>query len=245
MANVLTIVPARAGSKGVPRKNLRPLGGIPLIAHVLRAAKACTTQMRLIVSTDSEEIKQAAENEGVDVPFLRPDSLAGDKIAAIAPIQHALDWMDQTGWRAEIVMAVHPTSPFLTPEILDQALDWMTADEEVDSVVAVRRIEHNHPFRSYAMDEASRLSPLTEYTSEVFLQKQDRPDAYGFVGGLYVRRRELIENWDGTGFALGKRTQGVLVSSERAVDIDSELDMQIAQVVFDHLNDKGTRHENR
>lgn len=82
------------------------------------------------------------------------------------------------------------------------------------------------------------MKPLTEYTSEKFLKKQDRPDVFGFVGGLYVRHRHLIEGWDGGGFALGERTGTVAVPNERAIDIDSELDFLIAQVVFDHLKEK-------
>jgi len=238
MTKILTIVPARGGSKGVPGKNLRPLGGLPLIAHVIRAAKASRHDMRVICTTDCENIAEAAKAHGAEIPFIRPSEIAGDAVPAIAPVQHALEHFDALGWRADIVMALHATSPFLTTEIIDDALTQMLDDDKMDAVVGVRRIVHNHPFRAYGLGQGGVLEPLTEYTSEKFLQKQDRPDAFGFVGGLYVRRRHLIEGWDGGGFALGERTGTVVVPNERAVDIDSELDLLIAQVMMDHLTEK-------
>lgn len=241
MVAVLTVVPARGGSKGVPNKNLRPLGGIPLIAHVLRAARACRTPMRIIVSTDSAEIAAAARDEGAEVPFMRPAELAGDAVAAVAPAQHAARAMDALGFEADIVVALHPTSPFLSTADIDEAVQRLMADPAIDSAVAVRLIQQNHPFRAYALTGAGLIAPLTEHTSERYLQKQDRPAAYGFCGGLYVRRRALLEAWDGTGFGLGQRTAGVLVAPERAIDIDTELDLVVAEAVHGHFARKGAR----
>lgn len=238
MTNILTVIPARGGSKGVPGKNLRLLSGRPLVAHVIRAAKASRFDMRVVCSTDCENIAAVAKTHGAEIPFIRPREISGDAVPAIVPVQHALKHFDDLGWRADIVMALHPTSPFLSAQIIDDALTQLLEDETLDAVVGVCRIEHNHPFRAYGMSADGLLEPLNEYTSEKYLQKQDRPDAFGFIGGLYVRRRHLIEAWAGNGFALGERTRGVVVPPERALDIDSELDFLIAQMVMDYLNKK-------
>lgn len=143
---MLTIVPARGGSKGVPGKNLRMLGGLPLIAHVIRAAKSSRFDMRVVCATDCDNIAEAAKLHGAEIPFIRPSEIAGDAVPAIAPVQHALRHFDDLGWREDIVVALHPTSPFLTTEIIDDALRQMLEDDTMDAVVGVRRIEHNHPF---------------------------------------------------------------------------------------------------
>jgi CMP-N-acetylneuraminic acid synthetase len=237
--SVLIVIPARGGSKGVPGKNIRPLGGKPLIAHAVAHTLAVQPDAKVMVSTDSEAIAQAAREAGAEAPFLRPDELSGDAVPAIAPIRHAMEWYDAHGFRAEVVVALHPTSPFLATRFIAEALSRTEIDPGLNSVVGIRRIEHNHPFRAYKLDDDRLLAPLTKYTSEVFLQKQDRPDAYGFVGGLYVRRRALLESWNGQGFALGSRSAGVVIPSELAIDIDSKLDLIVTQAVYEHLQAKG------
>jgi CMP-N-acetylneuraminic acid synthetase len=237
---ILVVVPARGGSKGVPGKNIRNLAGSPLISYVINAARNSSHQVRVICSTDSEEIAEIAEDFGAEVPFIRPAEFSGDKVAAIAPIKHAMEFFDANEYKADIIVALHPTSPLLTTELIDDAISQLMENEDIDSVVGVRRIEHNHPFRAYALDEGGLLQPLTEYTSEKYLQKQDRPDAYGFVGGLYVRRRKLVEDWNGAGFALGNKTGTVVVPHDRAVDIDHELDFRLVEVIVEYLKEKET-----
>lgn len=230
--NILAVVPARAGSKGVPGKNLRRLAGQPLVAHVLRALRQCSTPMRTVVSCDSEAIAETARAEGADVPFLRPAELATDDVPIPAAVQHAMRHCDAEGWRADLVLSVQPTNPLLLASSIDAALERMIAAPAVDSVVSVALIRHFHPFRSYRLDGDGTLLPLTRHTSERFLQKQDRPPAYGFAGAFYLRRRALLEEWAGEGFALGTRCLGHVVSEEEAVDIDTEVDFLLAEILM-------------
>ena len=238
--NILTVVPARAGSKGVPGKNLRLLAGRPLVTHVLRTLRQSSIPMRTIVSCDSAALADAARGEGADIPFLRPAELATDDVPIPAVVQHAMRYCDDEGWRADIVSSVQPTSPLLTAASLDAALGRMIADRSIDSVVSVTLIVKFHPFRSYRLDSDSAIAPLTEYTTERYLQKQDRPPAYGMTGGFFVRRRELLERWTGEGFALGGRCIGQSVSAVEATDIDSEEDFLFAETLMRRRRQKAS-----
>lgn len=237
MARVLTVIPARSGSKGVPGKNLRLLGGVPLIAYAVRTALASSHAMRVLVSTDSESIAAAARDEGAEVPFLRPPELSGDEISLIPVVRHAMDYCDAEGWRPDIVVSLQATAPFTPTLALDRGLQRLLADPGADSAVSVTLISTFHPFRAYALSTNDQLAPLTEYTSERYLQKQDRPPAYGFTGGFYIRRRALLEGWDGTGFALGEHCVGEVVPEHCAVDINSPVDFHLAEAILAHRDE--------
>src|SRR5262249_7126007 len=117
---VVAIVPARGGSKAIPRKNVRLLGGVPLIAYSIEAGLTARTVDRVIVSTDDEEIAAVARRFGAEVPFMRPAALAGDSTPDLPVFQHALDWLDaHEGYRPEIVVQLRPTSPLRPPDCVD------------------------------------------------------------------------------------------------------------------------------
>ncbi|MBZ0156309.1 MAG: acylneuraminate cytidylyltransferase family protein [Alphaproteobacteria bacterium] len=222
--NILCVIPARAGSKGVKNKNLREVAGRPLISYIIESAKRAETLGRVIVSTESEAIAEAARKWGAETPFMRPFELARDHISLIPVAQHALHSMDALGWRADAVVSLQPTSPLTSPEDIDRAVG-LFRESGCDSVVSVERIEKHHPFRAYAI-ERDTLLPFTEYTSEKYLQRQDRPPAYGFTGALYVRKRELLENWSGKDFCLGQDVRGVVIDRSRSLNIDAEDDLE-------------------
>jgi|CXWL01.1.fsa_nt_gi CMP-N-acetylneuraminic acid synthetase len=220
---VLAVISARAGSKGVKLKNLRMVGGKPLMAYIIEAGLAASRIDRLIVSTESEAIADVARSWGADVPFLRPPELAQDHISLIPVADHAMRWCDEQGWTPDVVVSIQPTSPLLEARDIDRAI-MMLEETGCDSVVGVTEILQHHPFRAMSFAQG-RLSPFTEYTSERYLQKQDRPTAHGFTGGLYVRRRQVLEQWSGKDFALGRDVRGVFIEPERAVNIDHEVDL--------------------
>lgn len=117
------IIPARGGSKGVPRKNARPLAGLPLVAYSIRAALACPQVDRVLVSTDDEEIAAIAVEHGAEVPFLRPAALAGDAAPPQPAVLHMLDGLARQGWRPGIHLTLLPTHPFRTPALLAALVD--------------------------------------------------------------------------------------------------------------------------
>ncbi|TKB77726.1 MAG: acylneuraminate cytidylyltransferase family protein [Nitrospira sp.] len=228
--NILGIIPARAGSKGIRLKNLRLVGGKPLLAYSLEAALAARQLHRVVVSTEDERIAEVARRLGAEVPFLRPSELAGDQVSLIPVARHAMEFYDRHGWAPDVVVCIQATSPLLSAEDIDRAVELLI-DQDCDAVVSVTPIQHHHPFRAMKLD-GNQVRPLTEYTNDRYLQKQDRPPAFGFTGGLYVRRRALLEQWSGQDFALGQDVRALVIEPERAVNIDHELDLMVFEAIL-------------
>lgn len=136
---VVALIPARGGSKGLPGKNLAPLGGRPLVAWSVEAALACPLVDRVVVSTDSPEIAAQAERFGAEVPFLRPAALGGDTVTTGAAVRHALDELQRDGYRPEVLAVLYPTSPFRPPGLLDRLVGLNLGGHA--SVVTARRME--------------------------------------------------------------------------------------------------------
>ena len=233
---ILGVVPARLGSKGVPRKNIVPVAGKPLIAYMLEAARRARHLSRLIVSTESEEIAHVARDLGVEVPFLRPPELSDDEVSIIPVNRHAMAFFDQEGWRADVVVSLQVTSPLTAPADIDAAIEKLF-ETGCDSVVSVKPIQECHPYRAYKLSD-DRVLPFYEYTSEESLQRQDRPPAYKFNGAIYVRRRDLLEQWNGKDFGLGKDVRGVLMPPDRSVDVNEPLDLLLVEAL---LRARGSR----
>lgn len=227
---VLCVIPARGGSKGVPGKNLREIAGIPLVARAIRIAKDSGIDMLIAVSTENPAIAEVAHQEGVTV-IDRPLELAGDEVSTIPVVKHAMEHMDTADWRADIIISIQPTCPYTPPEALDQGL-LRVQHEEIDSAVSIAEVTGTHPYRAYTM-EGTVLSPFFPDYAERYLQRQDRPTAYGFTGGFYIRKRKLLEKWDGKGYALGN-CSGIVVPEHAAVDIDSKLDLWLAEAIMKH-----------
>lgn len=227
---VLCIIPARGNSKGVPGKNLREIAGIPLVARAIRIAKDSGMDMLIAVSTENPAIAEVARQEGVDV-IDRPLELAGDEVSTIPVVKHAMEHMDAADWRADIIISIQPTCPYTPPEALEQGL-LRVQHEEIDSAVSVAEVTGTHPYRAYTMAGTVLLPFFPDY-AERYLQRQDRPEAFGFTGGFYIRKRKLLEKWDGKGYALGN-CSGVVVPEHAAVDIDSKLDLWLAEAIMKH-----------
>ena len=232
MAKILTVIPVRSGSKGVPGKNIRLLNGAPLVSYAIRTALASKHPQRVVVSTDSEEIAAVAREAGAEVPFLRPKELGEDHVPIPPVVLHALDVLDDPDDPFDIVASLHATSPLLTTETLDKGIDMLLRDPSFDSAASLTLINKGHPFRAYGLAEDDELTPFTEYTSEKYLQKQDRPPAYCMTGGLVIRRPAVLRAENAKGFALGKRCGGIVVSQEEAADIDTEVDFVVCDTLM-------------
>jgi N-acylneuraminate cytidylyltransferase len=136
--SVLALIPARGGSKGVPRKNIRPLAGLPLIAHTIRAAARCPSIDRIIVSTDDVEIARVARRFGADVPFLRPRALAQDQTTDAPVVKHCLDFLRKSErYQPDIIVFLRPTGPFRTTRQIESAIALLAAHRRADSVRSV------------------------------------------------------------------------------------------------------------
>jgi CMP-N-acetylneuraminic acid synthetase len=226
----LAVIPARGGSKEIRGKNLRDVEGKPLIGYMIETALACRHLTRVIVSTDSPAIADAARAHGAEVPFLRPPDLATDTVPLPPVMRHAMEYFDAQGFRADHVVSLQPTSPLILPSDIDAAVEkaW---DTGCDTVVSLRKVDEAHPWRMYTID-GDRVRPFNEYTNEKVQNRQERPDAYKFSGAIYVRRRGLLEQADGSDFALGTDVRFVFVPSERAVDVNSPLDLLLFKAIM-------------
>lgn len=229
MADRLAVIPARGGSKGIPRKNLRELDGKPLIAHQIENALKAEHVDRTIVSTDDDEIASVAANHGADVPFMRPPDLAEDDVPVIAAFKHALEWFEENEGGVEYVVGLQPTCPFTLTAEIDEAIGKI-AKTNCDSVVSVAKVTETHPYRSYLL-EGDRLRPFGDVTVEEPLQRQDRPDVYGLTGAIFVRTRSVLERWDYDTFGLGEDVRTVVQTGKQTFDIDTPFELRMARAL--------------
>lgn len=226
----LAVIPARGGSKSIPRKNLVDVAGRPLIAWVIGAAREAKRLDRVIVSTEDEEIAETARRWGAEVPFVRPAELATDTVSLIPVVQHALTAMDGQGFRADAVVSLQPTSPGLRGADIDSAVAKLE-ETGADSVATVLRVEHEHPYWAKRLD-GDRVQPFSSETNEGYLQRQDLPPCYVFDGAIFVRRRRLLEEWSGRDFGLGADVRGLPLPAESSLHIDDEIHLEVARAML-------------
>ncbi len=166
--DILAFIPARGGSKGVPRKNILPIAGKPLIAYSILQALAATRITRVVVSTDDEEIAAVARTWGAEVPFMRPAWCAQDASPDIDVFRHALDWLvEHEGYLPEAVVHLRPPGPVRRVEHIDQAIDLLLSHPDADAVRSVS-LARQTPYKMWRVDPAGYLRPL--------LQLEDTPD---------------------------------------------------------------------
>jgi N-acylneuraminate cytidylyltransferase/CMP-N,N'-diacetyllegionaminic acid synthase len=225
--NVLAVIPARGGSKVIPDKNIRDLGGKPLIAWTILTALEAGGVDRVIVSTDSHRIAETARAYGAQVPFLRPAELAQDDTPGIAPILHAAQWcLENEPYQPDYVLCLQPTSPFRSPEDIDQAIE-LAREKEADSVVSVTPVEH-HPHWMQLVDEQGKLVDFIAGGSSVN-KRQDMPPVYALNGAIYLVRLEILLE-QVTFFTTD--TYAYIMPPERSMDIDTPWEMHLAELVM-------------
>jgi CMP-N,N'-diacetyllegionaminic acid synthase len=221
----IAIIPARGGSKGLPGKNIRLLGGKPLIAYTIEAALAAHSIQRTLVSTDSVDIAQVARQYGAEVPFLRPTELARDDTPTLPVMQHVIKQLEtQEGVNPEVIILLQATSPLRGAEDIDRAV-IMLKQTQADSVVSLCAAEH-HPAWIKRVEDG-RVFPFLENAPE-YTRRQDLPPVYRFNGAIYVTRRRILleENR-----ILGRDTRALIMDAESSLDIDSLLDLKLAELV--------------
>lgn len=234
-AEVLVIIPARGGSKSLPRKNIRLLQGIPLIAYSIAAGLKAKLVTRVIVSTDDQEIAEIARGYGAEVPFIRPSTLAADDTPDLPVFQQALEWLKkQENYVPDIIVQLRPTSPFRLPNFVDQAVSMLLADSGADSVRSITPSGQN-PYKMWRFDKTNYLSPLLKVPSlaEPYNSpRQKLPDTYWQTGHIDVIRHKTIME---QGSMSGKNILPVIIDPLYAIDIDKEFDLIRAEWLMDHF----------
>jgi len=225
----IAIVPARGGSKGLPGKNLRRLGGLPLVAHSVRFAQLCPEINRCVVSTDSEQIAHAAREAKGDVPFLRPSELSEDSTPMLSVVQHAIQNVEQLeGRHYEFVILLQPTSPFRLPEDVSRALEIIRHDSAAVGVVAVSTPSFNP--RVVCVEEKQGYLDFA-FEKKLYMRRQDAKPVYRINGMLYVWKRDyLIQTLPEHLYSEPHRI--LVVPEERAIDIDTLHDFQLAEAML-------------
>lgn len=232
--SILALIPARGGSKGVPRKNIRDVGDKPLIAWSIEAAIQSARLDRVIVTTDDVEIAAIAQQYGAEVPFTRPSVLAQDQTTSADVVIHALDWLStHQNYNPDLILLLQPTSPLRSTADIDAAIDLLQ-EKRASSIVSVCEA-HPHPYWAKKVDDDGKLSEFFPL-DQTHTQRQTLPPAYSVNGAIYlVDCRQFITH---KSFYLTP-SYAYFMPRSRSIDVDTEWDLQIADFalrVFHELN---------
>jgi CMP-N,N'-diacetyllegionaminic acid synthase len=234
MPNILGVITARGGSKGLPGKNIKKLGGKHLIAYSIEVAKKSKLITHLIVSTDDKKIAKVAKRFSADVPFLRPKELASDTAGHLEVMQHAISFMEKKlNLIFDYVVILQPTSPFRSAEDLDGTVRKLikTKADSAVSLVAVKNTQHPIKIKKLI---GGWVEPYCLEEKEG-IRRQDFPTAYKRSGAVYAMKRDLIMK---DNRLYGDKIAGYIVPQERSIDIDDELDWLQAEYMYKKLKKK-------
>jgi CMP-N-acetylneuraminic acid synthetase len=222
---VLGLVPARSGSKGVPGKNVRPLAGRTLLDYTASAARDSGVIARSVLSTDSDQIAEVGRRAGLDVPFLRPSELAQDDTPMLPVILHALEALEREGWVAEAIVLLQPTSPLRQPAHIRNAVQQLI-ETGADSVVTVVELpRHLSPDYVMRIDDAGLLRPFLP-EGERIARRQDARRAYSRDGTVYTFWRETLSRF---GNIYGADCRPLILDASESLSIDSPEDWDAAE----------------
>jgi N-acylneuraminate cytidylyltransferase len=226
---IIAIIPARGGSKGIPRKNIRPFAGYPLIAFSIAAALQAETVTRVLVTTDDEEIAEVARHYGAETPFLRPAELSADHTADLPVFQHALIWLDENEhYQPDVVLHLHATTPVRPQGCLDQAVRLLLDQLQADCVRSVVEAGQN-PHKMWRIDAATgRMVPLLTVPgiAEPYnAPRQNLPLVYWQTGHVNAIRPATILG----GSMTGKIILPIVIDPRYLVDIDTPADWEHAE----------------
>jgi CMP-N,N'-diacetyllegionaminic acid synthase len=219
----LGLILARGGSKRLPQKNLLPLAGKPLLAWTVEAAVTTKHLDKIVISTDSEEIAAIGRQYGAESPFLRPVELAGDTTASVDAILHALRTLAENGEQFDYVVILQPTSPLRNADDIDAAIDLLL-EKNADAVISVCETDHPPEWSNTLPADMSMTHFFRPGIRET--RSQDLPKSYRLNGAVYVYNcRRLL---DSGSLIMDDNCYACLMPRERSVDIDTEIDFEIA-----------------
>jgi CMP-N-acetylneuraminic acid synthetase len=225
---VIALIPARGGSKAIPRKNIAPLGGRPLLAYTAAAASASRVVDRIILSTDDAAIAEVGRSLGLEVPFLRPAAVAGDATPMLAVLEHALRWLETEG-KAEVeaILLLQPTSPFRRAHHIDEAMSIFRA-KHADSVVSVISVPHQFTPASLMRRDGERLVPYLADGPLPTLRQHKEP--------LFARNGPAILALRPATIRAGKlytdKTYPYFMDDLASLDIDGPADLRLAEILL-------------
>jgi CMP-N-acetylneuraminic acid synthetase len=225
--HVVGFIFARGNSKGVPKKNLRLLAGKPLIAYAIESARACKLIDRVIVSTENAEIAAVARRYGAELPFMRPRELAKDDSPEWFAWQHAIRLIKQEDPKMDMFVSISPTSPLRATEDISACIRLLS-ETAADLVLTVVPAAHNPYFNMVILDDQGNAK-LVIPSPQIYEHRQEAPQVYEITTVAYAARPDFVltahSMFDG-------KTRAVIVPRERALDIDTELDLAFAEFLM-------------
>lgn len=230
----LYLIPARGGSKGIPGKNIKPLGGIPLIGHTIRTALQIADAEDVVVSTDSDDIARVSKEFGASVPFMRPDALATDTAGSRDVILHALEYMNSHGGNYDTVVLLQPTSPFRTAEDIKECIKAFEDSRKKNGeqrgagmAVTVTEARTNPYYSAFETDQEGFLH-ISKGEGN-YTRRQDAPKVWEFNGAVYVIDAEALKRDE---ISRIQRTIPVPMPADRSIDLDTPADWTRAEQKF-------------
>lgn len=222
----LVVIPARSGSKGLPDKNIKVLNGKPLIHYSIEVAQQIFNNEDICVSTDSDKYIKIAEKTGLRIPFVRPETLSTDNATTQDVLLHCLDFYEQKGVFYDYILLLQPTSPFREKKHLEDIL--MENNEDCDMIVSVKQTDSN-PY--YVLLEENEEGYLKKLMKGEFTRRQDCPKVYEYNGSMYLIRVSSMKEKLISSFTKIKKYE---MHSKYSLDIDSEIDFKLAEVLLDY-----------
>ena len=222
--NFLAIIPARGGSKGIPRKNIKKMAGNPLIYYTINEAKKAKYLTRIVVSTEDKKIAKISKKYGVDI-IHRPKKLANDKTPSELVCQHVIKYLkNKEDFETDVVVVLQPTSPLRKAKDINSAIKKFLKSD-CSSVVSITKAQHS-PYWMYKIGKSKMKKILTD---KKITRRQDSPIIYQLNGAIYVTKKETImkENT-----LIGKNMFGYIMPYERSIDIDSQIDFDVAELLI-------------
>lgn len=219
--NTFALIPARGGSKGIPRKNIKYIAGKPLICWTIEAALRSSFLNGVVVSTDDVEIAEVARRAGAQVPFMRPAELAQDQTPGLDPVLHALDHLPQF----DSVLLLQPTSPLRTTDDIDVFLNLVT-QKKAPSAVSVTEAD-THPYWTYRLNADQTMTRFLDLAPVA--RRQDLPAVFSLNGAMYFADANWLRD---SGSLVSAETLAYVMSKEHSVDLDTPLDWKFAELLM-------------
>ena len=232
--NILGLIPARGGSKTIPRKNIISLYGKPLLAYTCKAALGSQKLTRVILNTDDQEIAEAGRQYGVETPFIRPVDLAGDETPILPVIKNTIEWLEEVeDFFTDMVVLLQPTSPLRTSTHIDTALS-LFLDSDADTLVSIQEVPHqNKPVSLMQVDDQGYLRPYQE--GEMLLRRQDKPQVYARNGpAILITLRSVLDS----GRIYGNKVLPYKMGKLESIDIDDENDLALVEALLHYREAK-------
>lgn len=229
MKKILFVIPARGGSKGIPGKNIKPMGGVPLICRSIDIARKFVDDKDICVTTDSDEIINVVRQHGMEVPFKRPDYLATDTASSYDVLIHALDFYKAKGIDYDWMVLLQPTTPFRKEEDLRKMLGMMTDD--LDMVVSVKQAETNPYYNCYAVNEQGYLQKFIKTPGAGYGRQAARPVVYEKNGSVYVIKIDSLRKQKINEF---EKVHFYEMNKVYSIDLDEPLDWIFAEAVLNN-----------